>query len=92
MEILLKIISENIVYFAGAFLAAALTAHYVWRNNFKSRHAAACAAFRSDVLAELGSVYPNASEWPDNIHRNGVRSCKITLHTSANPIRPFLHS
>jgi hypothetical protein len=89
MEILLKIISENIVYVAAAFLAAALTAHFVWRNNFKSRRAAACAAFRSDILAELGSVYPNVSEWPDNID-SYLRSHFTALQIAIENFRPFV--
>jgi hypothetical protein len=89
MEILLETISEKFVGLAGPFLLAALTAHFVWRNNFKSRRAAACAAFRSAVLVELGSVYPKATVWPDNID-SFLRSHFTALQTAVENFRPFV--
>ena len=51
---------------AGAVLAGAFTAYLVWRNNRKSRYAAACEKFRSAVYAALIGLYPIPADWPND--------------------------
>jgi hypothetical protein len=41
----------------GLLLVAAVTAYFLWRNNFKSRRAAAAQKFRSSVLRALAGLY-----------------------------------
>jgi len=82
---------ENFAAIATILLTAALGAHFLWRNNLKTRRANACAAFRSAVLAELGSIYPNPGidTWPDNID-HFLRSRFVALQTAVSNFRPFV--
>ena len=48
---------SNLYSILGALALACIGGYIAWRNNFKSRRAAACAAFRSSVLAALEGLY-----------------------------------
>lgn len=89
MEILIELILKNFNNIVGTILVVVLTAYFLWRNNFKSRRAAACAAFRAAILAELGSVYPKAPVWPDNIDLF-LRSHFTGLQAAVENFRPFV--
>lgn len=89
MEELLKFLADNIVAIFGSLLVAALGAHFVWRNNFKTRRANACATFRAAVLAELGSVYPHPAPWPRNIDAF-LRTHFTALQIAVTNFRPFI--
>lgn len=54
----------------GALALASVGGYIAWRNNFKSRRATACAAFRSFVLAALEGLYPVPSSWPKDTSQN----------------------
>lgn len=73
----------------GPVLLASFVGYITWRNNYKSRRAAACLAFRSAILAELGSIYPNAASWPSNIDAF-LRSHFAALQTAVENFRPFV--
>lgn len=89
MKELVELFYEHFVPVAGSLLTAALGAHLVWRNNFKTRRANACAAFRAAILNELGSLYPNPVAWPENIDAF-LRSHFIALQTAVENFRPFV--
>ena len=55
----------------------------------RTRRVAACSAFRSVVLAELGSIYPNAPTWPENIDPF-LRLRFAALQTAIETFRPFV--
>lgn len=80
---------ENLYAVVGTRLLAAFVGYVAWRNNFKSRRAAACAAFRALILAELSSIYPNISFWPPNID-DYLRSRFAVLQTAVESFRPFV--
>jgi hypothetical protein len=60
---------ESLLQYNAAIAAVVLTgafgAHLVWRNNRKSRYAAACEKFRTNVLSVLIGLYPSPSNWPE---------------------------
>lgn len=66
MQKLFDVVAKNIWLIAGSFFSAAVVAHFLWRNNFKSRRAAACSAFRSAVLTALNGLYPYPVNWPSD--------------------------
>ena len=80
---------ENPYQILGAVLLASFVGYVTWRNNFKNRRAAACATFRSAVLKELGSVYPNVVSWPENID-GFLRSRFSALQAAVENFRPFV--
>jgi hypothetical protein len=86
---MIEVISSNIYAIVGAIFMAFLVGYINWHNNFRSRRAAACTIFRSAVLAELGSVYPNATTWPANID-TFIRSRFTALQTAVENFRPFV--
>ena len=59
-----------------------------WRERH-ARRVTACIAFRSAVLAELGSIYPNATAWPDNIDAF-LRDRSTALQTAVENFSPFV--
>jgi hypothetical protein len=73
----------------GAVLLACFVGYITWRNNFKSRRAAACAIFCSAILKELGSIYPNVESWPEDID-SFLRSRFSALQTAVENFRPFV--
>lgn len=64
--------------------------YIAWRNNVKSRRAEACSIFRSAVLAELGSIYPNATAWPAADIDTFLRARFTALQTAVENFRPFV--
>jgi hypothetical protein len=86
---MLDTIINNFWTIAAAVLSFVFVGYITWRNNFKTRRAAACAAFRSAVLAELGSIYPNVASWPENIDAF-LRSRFSALQTAVENFRPFV--
>ena len=80
---------ENFATLATVLLTAAVGAYFLWRNNFKTRRANACAAFRSSVFTELGSIYPNPAPWPNNID-TFLRVRFVALQTAVENFRPFV--
>lgn len=82
-------IVENFAIIATILLTAAVGAHFLWRNNFKTRRANACVAFRYAVLAELGSLYPNPAPWPSNIDEF-LSTRFVALQIAVENFRPFV--
>ena len=80
---------DTIFPYLWAILLASFVGYIAWRNNFKVRRANACIAFRSAVLAELGSIYPNPANWPGDIDKF-LRSKFAALQTSVENFRPFV--
>jgi len=73
----------------GSVLLACFGGYIVWRNNFKSRRAAACADFRSAILAQLGAIYPTPANWPADI-TTFLRVAFPKLQTAVAAFRPFV--
>ena len=70
-------------------LVAAFAGHVAYRNNFKSRHAAACAAFRSTVTGKLSSLYPLPTSWPSNPEPQ-LRAIFPDLQAAVSQFRPYV--
>ena len=64
MEELIEWIIEYKRAIVGSVLLACLGSYLAWRNNRKSRYAAACGKFRSSVLNALLGLYPSPVNWP----------------------------
>ena len=47
MDNLITSVIDNFTSIAATLLMAALFAYFTWRNNYKTRHATACAEFRT---------------------------------------------
>ena len=57
---------SNPLLLAVPLIVAAFAGYVAYRNNFKSRHAAACLTFRSTITSKLSSLYPLPVTWPSN--------------------------
>ena len=79
----------NLYAVFAAVLLACFVGYVAWRNNFKSRRAAACNAFRSAVLAELGAIYPTPAAWPADI-TTFLRSAFPKLQAAVITFKPFV--
>jgi hypothetical protein len=92
VEEFLKSVSEHVIGISSSLLVAALGAHLVWRNNFKTRRANACAVFRSTVLATLSGLYPHPANWPrDSMAIHNILSNRFpALQAAVAEFRPFV--
>ncbi len=73
----------------GSILLACFVAWLGYRTAHRGRRAAACVTFRSAVLTELGSIYPNPAAWPEDIDAF-LRSHFTALQTAVENFRPFV--
>lgn len=72
-------------------VASIFAAYWAWRNNVKSRQAAACAKFRAAVLVELGSIYPIPDAWPSDID-DFLRTRFTALQIAVEEFKHFIPS
>ena len=72
-----------------AIVLACLGAFWVSRTNAVARRAEACAVFRSTVLRELSSVYPQITDWPKDID-GFLRSKFGALQNAVELFKPFV--
>lgn len=86
---MLDALLENQYFVLGALLLACFVGYVTWRNNFKSRHAAACNVFRSAILTELGALYPTPARWLSDIN-TFPRSAFPKLQTAVTTFKPFV--
>ena len=89
MNKVIESLLSNFWQLAGFILSACFAAWLTFRTVHRGRRATACVAFRSAVLAELGSIYPNASPWPENID-HFLRSHFSALQTAVENFRPVV--
>ena len=79
---------------AGAFFISltllCVAAFFVAKNNRGNRIAIARLAFRSAVMAELGSVYPIPNPWPDDI-ATFLKARFSALQSAVETFRPFVN-
>jgi hypothetical protein len=73
----------------GAVLLACFGAWLAYRTAHRGRRANACATFRSAVITELGSIYPNPVAWPDNVDVF-LRAHFTALQSAVENFRPFV--
>jgi len=73
----------------GSILLACFVGYIGWRNNYKSRRAAACYTFRSAFLSELGTIYPTPANWPANID-NFLRAAFPRLQSAVVNFKPYV--
>ena len=73
----------------GPVLLAAFGGYVAYRNNFKSRRAAACASFRANVTNALSGLYPLAATWPANPERQ-LQAAFPHLQAAVAQFRPFV--
>ncbi|MCL4316520.1 MAG: hypothetical protein M1527_06765, partial [Gammaproteobacteria bacterium] len=64
MSNLINFAIDNFYGIATVLLTAAVGAYFLWRNNYKTRRANACAAFRAAIERELG---PMLTKFPTSI-------------------------
>ena len=64
MEKFLDLLIEHETAVLGSILGASFIAYLAWRNNRKTRHAAACDKFRYAVHSALAGLYPSPIAWP----------------------------
>ena len=74
---------------AVAIVLACLGAFLVSRNNALARRAQASAVFRSTVLRELSSVYPQIRDWPKDMD-GFLRSKFEALQKAVELFKPFV--
>jgi hypothetical protein len=89
---MIEAILTNLYSVLSAILLACFGGYIVWRNNFKSRRAQACASFRAAVLAALEGLYPVPSKWPqDSVAIDPIlREVFPRLQTAVANFRPFV--
>jgi hypothetical protein len=80
---------SNPLLLAVPLVVAAFAGYVAYRNNFKSRHAAACAAFRSAVTGKLSSLYPLPVAWPSN-PESQLRGVFPELQAAVSQFRPYV--
>ncbi|MGN6082450.1 hypothetical protein [Trinickia sp.] len=74
----------------GTALSVALISHrFAVQRDRRNRRLQACDAFRAAVLSELSSVYPLATEWPEDVD-TFLRSRFPQLQTAVTNFRPFV--
>lgn len=73
----------------GTVLLAFFGVWFAARTAHRGRYANACAVFRSAVIAELGSIYPNPAAWPEN-EDDFFRSHFTALQSAVENFRPFV--
>jgi len=79
----------NFWQIAGAILLACFAAWLSYRTAYRERRANACLTFRTAVLNELGSIYPNPAVWPRDVDAF-LRSHFTALQIAVENFRPFV--
>ena len=72
-----------------AIVLVCLGAFWISRHNTFARRAEACAAFRSTVLRELSPVYPQITDWPNDMD-GFLRSKFAALQKAVELFKPFV--
>ncbi|HEX8777803.1 MAG TPA: hypothetical protein VF738_06760, partial [Rhodanobacter sp.] len=62
-------LTENPWVVAAPIMLAAFGGYITYRNNYKSRRAAASVQFRAAVTNALIGLYPLPAKWPENPER-----------------------
>lgn len=89
MDKVIDFVLSNFWQIAGGILSACFVAWLGYRTAHRGRRANACATFRSAILAELASIYPNPAAWPENIDAF-LRSRFTALQSAVENFRPFV--
>ncbi|HAI94419.1 MAG TPA: hypothetical protein DCM36_06850 [Xanthomonadaceae bacterium] len=74
---------------AAPILLAAFGEYIAYRNNYKSRRAAAGAQFRAAITNALTGLYPLPAKWPANPERE-LQAAFPAIQAAVAQFRPFV--